>query len=150
MGNPRHSHSAGVVTLAGGLRAGLSLWTSGPWAAGLVPCVPEIPTLICGSRSGCSLRRERPDLNGAVPGRGVRARDPEGLLQVRAFDDVEAGDLLLRLGERAVGDEKLTVARAYRRGVPRRLQVIPLQVHAAGDGVVQPGRQQRLVFPALF
>jgi len=71
----------------------------------------------------------------------VGARDLDGLAQVRAFDDVEAGDLLLRLGERAVGEEDLTIARAYRRGVPRRLQVTPLQVHAARDGVFQPGRQ---------
>jgi hypothetical protein len=47
----------------------------------------------------------------------VGARDLDGLAQVRAFDDVEAGDLLLRLGERAVGEEDLTIARAYRRGV---------------------------------
>ena len=69
------------------------------------------------------------------------ARDLDGLAQVRAFDDVEAGDLLLRLGERAVGEEELTIAGAYRRRVLRRLQVVPLQVHAARDGVFQPGRQ---------
>ena len=106
---------------------------------------PPVPPL-----AGCLLGRERPDLDRAVPHGGVRARDPERLLQVRAFDDVEAGDLLFRLGERAVGDEKLAIARAYRRGVPRRLQVTSLQVHAARDGVFQPGRQQRLVFPALL
>jgi hypothetical protein len=80
----------------------------------------------------------------------VGARDLDGLAQVRAFDDVEAGDLLLRLGERAVGEEELTIARAYRRGVLRRLQVVPLQVHAARDGVFQPGRQERLVFLGLL
>jgi len=84
------------------------------------------------------LGRKGPDLDRAVPGRGVRACDPERLLQVRAFDDVEAGDLLFRLGERTVGDEQLTIARADRRRVPRRLQPAPLQVHAARDGVGQP------------
>jgi hypothetical protein len=80
----------------------------------------------------------------------MRAGDPDRLLHVRAFDDVEAGDLLLRLGERAVGDEKITIARAYRRGGPGRLQLASLQVHAARDGVFQLGRQQRLVFPTLL
>jgi hypothetical protein len=80
----------------------------------------------------------------------VGARDLDGLAQVRAFDDVEAGDLLLRLGERAVGEEELTIARPNRRGVLRRLQVTPLQVHAARDGVFQPGRQERLVFLGLL
>src|SRR6476469_8203623 len=63
------------------------------------------------------VRWERADLDCAVPGGGVGARDLDGLAQVRAVDDVEAGDLLLRLGERAVGEEDLTIARAYRRGV---------------------------------
>src|SRR5690349_18429021 len=97
-----------------------------------------------------SVDPERPDLDRPVPGRGVGARDPDRLPQVRAFDDVEAGDLFLRLGEWAVGDEKFTIARAYRGGVPRRLQVAPLQVHTARDGVFQPGRQQRPSFPAHF
>ena len=44
----------------------------------------------------------------------MRARDLDGLAQVRAFDDVDAGDLLLRLGERAVGEEKLTIARGVK------------------------------------
>src|ERR1700745_1064688 len=92
-----------------------------------------------------SVDPERPDLNRPVPGRGVGARDPDRLPRARAVDDVEAGDLFLRLGEWAVGDENFTIARAYRAGVPRRLQVVPLQVHTARDGVFEPGRQQRLV-----
>src|ERR1700741_3039207 len=48
---------------------------------------------------------ERPHLQDAETGHRVPARDLDGFVEVRAFEHVEPGDLLLRLGERAVGHD---------------------------------------------
>ena len=55
---------------------------------------------------------KRPYLDGAVRGDRVLGRHLDRLVQVAGLDDVEAGDLLLGLGERAVGDQHLAVADA--------------------------------------
>src|SRR5256885_1384865 len=58
---------------------------------------------------------DRPHLDAA----GARRRDPAGdlqrLVQVLGLDQVEPAELLLGLGERAVGGGQLAVADAYRR-----------------------------------
>src|SRR5581483_12408389 len=54
-----------------------------------------------------SVRREPPDLDRAEPGDGMRRCDGACLLVAVALEQVEAGDELLRLRERPVGDERL-------------------------------------------
>src|SRR5262249_7590083 len=67
---------------------------------------------------------DRPHLDRAV----LRARDAGGdrkrLVGILRVDQVVAAELLLRLGERAVGDERLTVPHADGRRRPGRLQRI--------------------------
>src|SRR5579864_8468736 len=55
-------------------------------------------------------RPERPHLQDAEAGHRVPARDLDGLVEVVALEHVEAGDLLLRLGERAVGHHGLLLS----------------------------------------
>ena len=51
------------------------------------------------------ISRDRPDLDGAVPGRRVLGRHLDGLVEIGAVDHVVPGDLLLGLGERPVADQ---------------------------------------------
>ena len=52
------------------------------------------------------ISRDRPDLDGAVPGRRVLRRHLDGLVEIGAVDHVVPGDLLLGLGERPVADQQ--------------------------------------------
>src|SRR5262249_45056798 len=56
---------------------------------------------------------------------------PDRLVQVLGLDEVEAAELLLRLGEGAVGRERLAAADAHRRGRARRLKRAAVLVVAA-------------------
>src|SRR5439155_23008872 len=68
------------------------------------------------------LGRDRPYLDGAVPGdRDLRGRG-QGFVQVVQLEDEEAGKDLLGLGEGAVGRDRLAVAHADRRGLLGQLQ----------------------------
>jgi hypothetical protein len=49
-------------------------------------------------------------------------RDGDGLVQVGALDDLDAGDVFLRLGERTVGPQRPAVAHPHRDGLGRRPQ----------------------------
>jgi hypothetical protein len=65
---------------------------------------------------------------------GCFGRDLDGLVQVGALEDVEAGDLVLGLRVRAVGQQHLTVAHPHRGRVARRPGAVthqpdPLAVH---------------------
>jgi Pyridoxamine 5'-phosphate oxidase len=60
---------------------------------------------------------ERPHVDRAVPGDRVLGRHLDSLLQAGAFQDVKPADLLLGLGERAIGDQYLAAAHADRPGV---------------------------------
>ncbi len=66
---------------------------------------------------------DRTDLVGAARiGRGELTREPEGLIERLAIDDVEAEQLLLGLGKRAIDDEWRVLVLAQRRGRRRRHQ----------------------------
>src|SRR4029077_6906932 len=70
----------------------------------------------------CSHLRDRTHLYGAE----ARARDTrrgiDGLVERGAVDEVIAADELLRLGERAIGDEAIAVAHAHGVGLARASQ----------------------------
>src|SRR5262245_5175216 len=53
---------------------------------------------------------DRPDLDRALTRRRNLRSDLNGLVEIRRFDQVEPRELLLRLGERAVGHEQLAIA----------------------------------------
>src|SRR5215831_11505253 len=55
-------------------------------------------------------RPERPQLEGPEPRHRVPGRDLDRLVEVRALDDVESGEVLLGLRVRAVRDGELAVA----------------------------------------
>ena len=55
---------------------------------------------------------------------GILRRDLDRLVEVLAVDDEVAADLLLGLGERTVGGERLAVADAHGRGVGGRAQAL--------------------------
>ena len=63
---------------------------------------------------------ERPDLDGALAGLGGLRREGERHVEVRGLDDPDSTELLLRLGERAVGDDDLAAARPDHRRRRRR------------------------------
>src|SRR5581483_8517904 len=67
-------------------------------------------------------RHHRPHLDGAVLRARAARRDLERLVECLDLDQIEAAELLLRLGERAVGDQRLAVADTHGRGRRRRLE----------------------------
>src|SRR5258706_375382 len=91
-------------------------------------------------------RRDRADLDAPL-GPAARRRDAprpvDRLVQVRAFEEVVAPELLLRLRERAVGREELRFADAHRARRRRRLErlsgpVVAARPDALGERVVLP------------
>src|SRR5215469_6256272 len=67
-------------------------------------------------------RADGPDFHAAyLRGRGLRG-DLNGLVEVARLDQIETGELLLRLGERAVRDGQAAVAHPHRRRGGNRLQ----------------------------
>src|SRR5260370_35903712 len=78
------------------------------------------------SRAVCmQLRRgyDRPDLDGFPEAQGRNAAgDHDRLLETFALHQEVAGEMLLRLGERAVPSEALPILLAHRRGARCRLK----------------------------
>src|SRR5215218_5203615 len=83
-------------------------------------------------------RPDRPELDATESRHGVLARDLDRLVKVAAVDDVEPRDPLLRLGERAVGDDDLAAAHAHRRRILDRPQPLAEHVHTARVDLVDP------------
>src|SRR5260370_31002229 len=75
------------------------------------------------------ITRDRPHLDGAVPGRRVLRRHLDALVQVGAVDHVVAGDLLLGLGERPVADQQFAAADLQRGGVADVPEPVAVQAH---------------------
>ena len=68
---------------------------------------------------------QRPHLDGAAhPGRRNPRGDVERHVEVVGLDEEEAAHVLLRVDERAVGEERLTVLDAHGRGGVDRLQLL--------------------------
>jgi hypothetical protein len=82
---------------------------------------------------------ERADLDHAEPGHRVRRGDLERLVAGVALDQVVAGHLLLRLGERPVGDHPAAVPQPHRGSLAHRRQPAAGQPHAAPGGLRHPG-----------
>ena len=71
----------------------------------------------------------------------MRSLDLDRLLETAALEDVEAPDCLLRLGKRAIGDQRLSIADANRARAPRRGQLVAARNPLAPVlDVVQPGK----------
>src|SRR6516162_4223533 len=64
----------------------------------------------------------RADLDDSKTGRRKSRRDLTRFVEVPGLDEKEAAELLLRLGERAIGRRDLAAANTDRPGRPRRLQ----------------------------
>src|SRR5438045_7513905 len=58
----------------------------------------------------------------ALARRGDLRRDLDRLVEIGGVDEIEAGELLLRLGKRSVGDRQCAVADANGRGRLDRLE----------------------------
>src|SRR5215211_5825227 len=65
---------------------------------------------------------ERADLDAPEAGRWHLGGDPDRLVEIARFDQVEAAQLFPRLGEGTVGDRQLAVADPDRRGRLHRFQ----------------------------
>jgi hypothetical protein len=70
---------------------------------------------------------------------GCLPADLDGLVQVGALQDVEPGDLLLGLGERAVADQHLAATLADRGGVADRPEPLAQPPHPAAVHLGHPG-----------
>src|SRR5262245_34981136 len=68
----------------------------------------------------------------AGPQQWMVRHELEHLVEVLGVQDGVAGQLLLGLGERAVGDERLATLQTHRRRRARALQPFAAQVEAAG------------------
>src|ERR1700689_1032102 len=64
----------------------------------------------------------------------------DGLVDVRALEDVESADHLLGLGERPVADQHLAVPHRDRLGLARGPEPVAIQPDAARDHVIEPGK----------
>src|SRR5262245_5670870 len=86
----------------------------------------------------------RPDLDRADLGARDPRRPVDRLVEVRAVEDVEAPELLLRLGEGAIGDGALAVTNANGRRRLGRVEPLAgkqrsLLLHLLGQGAVRLG-----------
>src|SRR5262249_7177257 len=79
-----------------------------------------------------------------------RARDPrrrlDRVVQALAFDQVVSPELLLRLGEGAIGDESVAFPQAHRGGRLGRLQGVPAEEPAL---LLEPARVLRVLLVEL-
>src|SRR5579863_8128382 len=82
---------------------------------------------------------EGPHLKEAKAGHRVPARDLDDLVEVVALKHVEAGDLLLRLGERAVGHHGLLLPHPNGAGAAWRLKLAAVQANALAVRLLDPG-----------
>ena len=82
-------------------------------------------------------------LDRAHPGAGVPGGPPHRLVQAGALEHVEAGDLLLGLGERAVADQQFAAAYAHGRGLARRPQRAARHLGAAALHLRDPIAHRR-------
>src|SRR5260370_19186826 len=89
-----------------------------------------------GSRSLLPVRPqlERPDRGGRMPGRHL-----DRLVQVGTLKDGVAGDLLLGLGEWAVGHQHLTIPHAQGRRFADGPEAAPANQHPTGHHLGIPG-----------
>src|SRR5215212_1907772 len=105
---------------------------------------PSIPPAICFRL----LLPERPHLDAPEP----RARGPgchlDRLVEVLALDYVVAGDLLLGLGERAVGEQHLLLAHPHRGGVFGGAQACPAPMYPPTVPLLAPAPEPRVVIDA--
>src|SRR5262249_32269372 len=74
---------------------------------------------------------QRPDLDRALAGGRDLRRPLERLVERLCLDQVVAAELLLRLGERPVGDDLLAVADADGDALRRRLELVATNVRTA-------------------
>src|SRR3984885_109356 len=94
---------------------------------GAPPAADSVPYVMCSAPSGRRLPGlrhvlERPDLDRAATRLGATGGDGERDIEVGGLDHPEAADLLLALGERAVGSDDLAALRTDDRGGVRREQ----------------------------
>src|SRR4029453_9451285 len=82
---------------------------------------------------------DRPDLDRPAPDVRDAGRDLDSLVQVLCLDHVEAAELLLGLGERPVGGQRLAVAHPHGGSRGGRLQRLAGLVDAAVDDVLGEG-----------
>jgi hypothetical protein len=82
-----------------------------------------------------------PDLDRPRLGAGVSRRNLDGLLEAAALDDVESADRLLGLGERTVGDDRLSIADADGACLARRSQLVAADPDAPRLEVFQPAEE---------
>src|ERR1700736_4669097 len=101
---------AGTLNLGDGSSAACA----GPYIVRLTPSACRLP--------GVRHVLERADLDRAAARLRTAARDLKGSVQVGGVDHPEAADLLLALGERAVGGDDLAALRPDDRGGVRREQ----------------------------
>src|ERR1041385_3926015 len=119
-----------------------------------MPPVDPVCPPILSFRRGRSERHDRPYFDRTVLCAGKSLRHPDGLLHVCGLHQVEAGELLLGLGERPVGGDSLTVADPSRgRGICRQERIAALDGFAefvAVSAVFGHFRIGITVAPALF
>src|SRR5258708_34622080 len=71
--------------------------------------------------------QEGADLDRPPPSSRMARRNVDGFIPVGTLDHVVSGDLLLCLGERAVRDQQVAPADAYRHRVTGRAQAVAMQ-----------------------
>ena len=91
------------------------------------------------ARSVPDLVLERADLDGGPAGLRALGGPGQGGVEVSRLDDPEAAQLLLGLGERTVGDDRLSVADADGARPAWRSQLVAGDPDAPRLEVVQPG-----------
>src|ERR1022692_500507 len=116
-----------VQARADGSRAG-SGWSGGSASR------PGIPAVIA---------RDRPHLDGPVPGCRVLGRHLDRLVEIGAVDHVIPGDLLLGLGERPVAHQHIVVTNLHRGGVADVPEPVTVQQDAPALHLLQPGLDRR-------
>ena len=87
---------------------------------------PKLPSLFGSIVTGRELQfHDRADFDGAMHRIRDLAGHFDGFIQIFAIAHVEARELLLRFGERAINDQRLAVADADGCRSPGRLQCVP-------------------------
>jgi hypothetical protein len=79
-----------------------------------------------------------PDFDAAESGHGMARRDLDGLIDTFTFDQIEARDPLLGLGQGTVGDHALPLTHADRHGPVDADQTMPYETDALPVAVGHP------------
>lgn len=90
-------------------------------------------------RLGVLVLPERPHLHGPDGGHGMPRGRLDRLLQAVALQDVEPGDVLLRLRERTVAAQHLTPAHPHGDGLGGEREAVAVQAYPAVSEVFHPG-----------